>query len=193
MGLFGNKKMSAEELLKAFAELPEDEREAVKAMIVGEPEGEADAEAVAEPEAEEPADAPEGDAGEGAEEPSADAPAEEDGLPPLEADAEPAEDEADGTESEGAPEPELAVEQPPEAPAEEAPAEEKSAVDLSIVLARMEKLEETIAALAQRIGADEDAAGEDEDPFGLAFGAEHKSASEEDDLERAKREAGFNF
>lgn len=187
MGLFGNKKKTPEDILAMIAELSEEDRASLVALLANET-GDDDA-----PAAE---DAPAASAEAEEEAPAADDGADEDGEPALEdapedaAETDPEPEPTPAAEAEGeAAEP--SADEPVDAPAE-------TPVDVTALFARMEKLEETIKALAQRIGAAEESAAkksaeEDEDPFGLAFGAEHKSEDVEDDLERAKREAGFNF
>ena len=186
MGLF-NKKKTAEDILKMIAELPDEERALVKEMIDGtsQEEAEESAETEAEKTAEESTEVA----------PSAESEAEED--PALDS---PAEEEANEEPEEA--EPEEAGETVAESePAEEAPTEtvesepEGSAPEISFaeILDRVNRMDETLRALAQRLDAADAEKKEEDDPFGMSIGAEARSDDQEDDLERAKREAGFNF
>lgn len=203
MGLF-SKKLSAKDIIEALGALSDEEREQVKAFAFGNDTAQTEEDALPDAadnsqDAEEQNDAA-APAEESAEGPAEDAPADE-GAPVAEEATQDAAEEAPSAdapaEGEDAAVPEVKTETPAADTAEESPAQEsaeRAAADFTAILDRMEKLEETVLALANRIGAQEDKDAEDQDdPFGYAFGPEHKSDSTESDLEKAKREAGFNF
>lgn len=195
MGLF-SKKLSAKDIIEALGALSDEEREQVKAFAFGN-----DAVQTEDlPDASDEAQAAENDASPRApvEEAAEEVPAEEPSVDEevSQESEEQTADPGEASKNEEVPSPVGEASAPAE-PVAEQPEEqsvENAGQDISAILARMEKLEETVLALANRIGAQEDKADEDnDDPFGYAFGPEHKSESTESDLEKAKREAGFNF
>ena len=180
MGIF-NKKITAQDIIEALAGMSDEDREKVMTFAFGEAKTEEKPSAEEAPEEQTP------DNEEAATEEAPEATAED----TVEADTETEEatEEEATTEAEAV---EEAAEDVKDAEAKEE--QEEKATDLSAVLQRMEKLEETVLALANRIGAQEDQADEDQEaPFGYAFGPDAKKATVESDIEKAKREAGFNF
>lgn len=184
--MFGkDKKITASDILKMIAELPEDEQESVKSMLNG------DAEAVDE--------AAEEAAVEEAAESETEAETEED---PVEQEEEiveeAAEDPADPQEGvpseEPAEEPAPDVEEVEEA-AEEVIEETVPEKDSRDIYAEFDALKESFAALAQRIDSlTAKQGGDSDEDIGMPFGPDITDAekNEDDELERAKR-AIFGF
>lgn len=186
MSLFGNKKTTAQDILKMIADLPESERSALFSLLSN-PSEEADASAEAVPGVEGEADAEsEADGVEAEPEPEPE-------TEPAPDDANPVPDPTDGVEevveaTEEAEESEASLESSEEAKEEQ--------VSLADIVARISGIEESVKSLAWRLDANEaesEKEADDEDPFGYAFGPESKTAPNESEIEKAKRECGFNF
>lgn len=184
--MFGkNKKITASDILKMIAELPEDEQESVKSMLNGDAEevDESDEEAVVEETAESETEAE----------------TEED---PVEQEEESVEETAEETADpqEGVPSEEPAEEPAPdveevEEAAEEVAEETAPATDARDIYAEFDALKESFAALVQRIDSlTAKQGGDSDEDIGMPFGPDVTGAekTEDDELERAKRDA-FGF
>lgn len=183
--MFGkNKKITASDILKMIAELPEDEQESVKSMLNGgvEEVDEAAEEAVVEETAESETEAEE-DPVEQEEGPAED---------PVEETADPQEDTPSDVPAE---EPASDVEEAGEETAEEVIVEAAAATDARDIYAEFDALKESFAALVQRIDSMTAKQGGDSDEdIGMPFGPDITDAekNEDDELERARR-AAFGF
>ena len=185
--MFGkNKKITASDILKMIAELPEDEQESVKSMLNGgvEEVDESAEEAVVEETTESETEAEtEEDAAEQEEDPAED---------PVEETADPQEDTPSDVPAE---EPASDVEEAGEEAAEEVAEETAPATDARDIYAEFDALKESFAALVQRIDSMTATQGGDSDEdIGMPFGPDITDAekNEDDELERARR-AAFGF
>lgn len=182
--MFGkNKKITASDILKMIAELPEDEQESVKSMLNGDAEevNESDEEAVAE-EAAEPETETEED------------PVEQEEEIAEETAEETADPQEDPTSEEPAEDPAPDVEEVEEA-AEEVIEETEPETDARDIYAEFDALKESFAALVQRVDSMTAKQGGDSDEdIGMPFGPDVTGAekTEDDELERARR-AAFGF
>lgn len=183
--MFGkNKKITASDILKMIAELPEDEKESVKSMLNGDAEevDESAEEAVVEETAESETEAEE-DPAEQEEGPAED---------PVEETADPQEDIPSDVPAE---EPASDVEEAGEEAAEEVIEETVPEKDARDIYAEFDALKESFAALVQRIDSMTAKQGGDSDEdIGMPFGPDITDAekNEDDELERARR-AAFGF
>lgn len=184
--MFGkNKKITASDILKMIAELPEDEQESVKSMLNGDAEEveESDEEAVVEEAAESETETE-----------TEEAPAEQEEEIAEEAVEETA-DPQEGTPSEEpAEEPASDVEEAEEA-VEEVVEETAPATDARDIYAEFDALKESFAALVQRIDSlTAKQGGDSDEDIGMPFGPDITDAekNEDDELERARR-AAFGF
>ena len=183
--MFGkNKKITASDILKMIAELPEDEQESVKSMLNGgvEEVDEAAEEAVVEETAESETEAEE-DPVEREEDPAEDS---------AEETADPQEDTPfdDSTEV-----PASDVEEAGEEAAEEVIEETVPEKDARDIYAEFDALKESFAALVQRIDSlTAKQNGDSDEDIGMPFGPDITDAEKNaaDELERARR-AAFGF
>lgn len=182
--MFGkNKKITASDILKMIAELPEDEQESVKSMLNGDAEevDESDEEAVVEETDESETETEEA---------------------PVEQEEDPAEDSVEETADpqEGVPSEEPAEEPAPdveevEEAAEEDVEEPAPATDARDIYTEFDALKESFAALVQRVDSlTAKQGGDSDEDIGMPFGPDITDAekNEDDELERAKR-AIFGF
>lgn len=190
MGLFGKKKLSADEIIAGIEALSDEELARVKWALGGADE---------EPTEQTAEEAPE------AAEAETDGTESEDPTPTTEPE-EPAAEPAAEESAEAPPAEPAAAEPGAETPAEDAPTEgepaeeateepEKGAAsdDIAQIRAEVAKLTETVAALAARLDADaENNETDEEEPFGLAAGANGHEAPVEDELEAARKKH-WNF
>lgn len=180
--MFGkNKKITASDILKMIAELPEDEQESVKSMLNGDSKEIAE-EAVVEETAESETEAEE-DPAEQEEGPAED---------PVEETADPQEDTPfdDSTEV-----PASDVEEAGEEAAEEVIEETVPEKDARDIYAEFDALKESFAALVRRIDSlTAKQNGDSDEDIGMPFGPDITDAekNEDDELERARR-AAFGF
>lgn len=183
--MFGkNKKITASDILKMIAELPEDEQESVKSMLNGGAKevDEAAEEAVVEETAESETEAEEG-------------PAEQEEDPAEDSAEETADPQEDTPSDDSTEDPAFDVEEAGEEAAEEVIEETTAATDARDIYAEFDALKESFAALVQRIDSMTAKQGGDSDEdIGIPFGPDITDAekNEDDELERARR-AAFGF
>lgn len=182
--MFGkNKKITASDILKMIAELPEDEQESVKSMLNGNAEkvDEAAEEAVVEETAESETEAEED-------------PVEQEEDPAEGSAGETADPQEDTPFDDSTEDPASDVEEVEEA-AEEVIEETVPEKDARDIYAEFDALKESFAALVQRVDSlTAKQNGDSDEDIGMPFGSDITDAekNEDDELERARR-AAFGF